>query len=295
MTSSLLHPLELSARKAEAIRQYPLLWKKVIQEWRAESSRDNAWLIYSANYLLRTGNIRWAVDPLLMHTRLPEAVEVDAARDLQGLSFVLLTHNHADHLDLNLIEDLKDQPILWVIPGFLRARVMERTGLSPSRIVVPEVGKELEISGIRITPFYGAHWEIPPVIKTDEPPLPRKGVHEMGYQVNFNGKRWLFPGDIRTYDRSLLPAFPPLDAVFAHIWLGRKSGLMHFPPLLDDFCRFFSLFDTNRIILTHLDEYHRLPEDLWDQRHAELILERMRLITPHIKIQIAVTDGRIEL
>ena len=38
------------------------------------------------------------------------------AQDLKALSFVLLTHQHADHLDLDLIRELKHLPIIWVIP-----------------------------------------------------------------------------------------------------------------------------------------------------------------------------------
>ena len=51
---------DFSARRAEAVDQYPGLWKRMTFEWRAENDRDYAWLTYSANYLLRTAGIRWA-------------------------------------------------------------------------------------------------------------------------------------------------------------------------------------------------------------------------------------------
>jgi L-ascorbate metabolism protein UlaG (beta-lactamase superfamily) len=295
MTNDLLHNRELSARKAEAIREYPNLWMKIIQEWREASEQDHAWLIYSANYLLRTANILWAVDPLVLHSRLPEAAPVEVACDLEKLDFVLLTHNHADHLDLRLIEALKDHPIRWVIPDFLMKRVVERTGLSLDKIIIPAAGVSLDLSGIQILPFESAHWEITPNQHMEGSISQRRGVPELGYLVECGGKHWLFPGDIRCYDRSLLPPFPHLDVVFAHIWMGRSQAVLDDPPLLQDFCRFFSSFDTEKIILTHLDEFYRAPENLWDSRHANLITEYMSEKSPALKVNIAWMGDRVSI
>lgn len=264
-------------------------------EWRAENDRDYAWLTYSANYLLRTAGIRWAIDPLTLHTRLPEASLPDIAADLRGMDFVLLTHHHADHLDLKLIQALKDEPILWVIPGFLLNRVREKTDLSQSKVIIPEEGKKLKINGIAITPFKSPHWEMIPSPGLDGAGFQRKGVPEMGYLVEFQGSRWLFPGDIRTYDRSLVPGFPKLNGVFAHIWLGRSQALQEKPPLLEAYCDFFSRMDTARIILTHLEELHRPPQELWDRKHAEMVKERLTALRPNLEIAIACMGDRVEL
>lgn len=74
--------------------------------------------MYSANYLFRTANVRWAIDPLRLRQRLPGAPEMPAA-DLKDFTFVLLTHSHGDHLDLELMRQLQTFPILWVIPACL--------------------------------------------------------------------------------------------------------------------------------------------------------------------------------
>mgnify|MGYP001593077570 CR=1 FL=1 len=285
----------LSARKTEAIREYPNLWMKIIQEWRETSGQDAAWLIYSANYLLRTANVLWAVDPLILHTRLPEAATVDVTCDLEKLDFVLLTHNHADHLDLRLIEALKEYPIRWVIPEFMVERVIKSTGLSLEKIIIPAAGVPLDLLGIQILPFESAHWEIIPNQHADGSAPQRRGVPELGYLVEYGGKRWLFPGDIRCYDRSLLPQFPHLDVVFAHIWMGHSQAMLDDPPLLQDFCRFFSSFDAGRIILTHLDEFYRSPENLWDSRHADLISEYLREKSPALQVDTVWMGDRVSI
>ena len=86
----------------------------MIGEWSTEDGRDSAWMLYSANYLLRTGSARWAIDPLTLRWRVPEAVAV--RRDLADLSFIVLTHRHADHLDIDLLRSLRGLPTLWIVP-----------------------------------------------------------------------------------------------------------------------------------------------------------------------------------
>ncbi len=97
--------------RVQASALYPALWQKMIAEWNRPDPQDRVWLTYSANYIFRTNNVRWAIDPLTLHWRLKSSTHVDVARDLSNLSFVLLTHAHNDHLDLDLLLALKQYPI----------------------------------------------------------------------------------------------------------------------------------------------------------------------------------------
>ena len=117
----LFHRVQASAR-------YSALWQKMIAEWNTPDPQDRVWLTYSANYIFRTHNIRWAIDPLTLQWRLKSSCRVDVARDLSALSFVLLTHAHNDHLDLDLLSGLKQYPIQWVIPVFMLSDVITKTG-----------------------------------------------------------------------------------------------------------------------------------------------------------------------
>jgi len=82
----------------------------MLSEWQRPEASDRAWLLYPANYLLRTAGIRWAIDPLTLCQRLPIAPEVDVSA-LAGLDCIVLTHRHADHLDVGLLCCLREFPI----------------------------------------------------------------------------------------------------------------------------------------------------------------------------------------
>lgn len=261
-------------RRAALVAAYPDIWRNITTEWQQPDPEDRAWLTYSANYILRTGGVRWAIDPLTLHWRMNDAQVVDAAA-LAGASFILLTHRHADHLDLDLLAALAAYPICWVVPEALHD-LAHRAGLRRERILTPVLGQSLKFNGVRVTPFDGLHWE-----PRSEGGL--RGVPAMGYLVEFTGwnghaRRWLFPGDTRSYDAARLPGFGALDGVFAHVWLGRGAALADPPPLLDSFCRFCLALKPKRIILAHLDEFGRDDCELWAAHHLPALQAHFELL-----------------
>jgi len=263
--------------KVQLSALYPELWKKMIAEWNTPDPQNRVWLTYAANYIFRTNNIHWAIDPLTLSWRLKDSPRVDVARDLHDLSFVLLTHEHADHLDLELISALRDQPITWVVPGFLLEKVVTEADLPRERVIVPSPKNMIELHGLHILPFDGEHWET----LTDGT---IKGVPAMGYMIECNGRRWLFPGDTRTYDLTQTRRFEAIDTVFAHIWLGRGCALEDGPPLLEAFCRFHFETGARQIVLTHLNELGRDANDYWDDVHVSLIRTKFQEMTPDMPI-----------
>jgi L-ascorbate metabolism protein UlaG (beta-lactamase superfamily) len=263
---------QINQLRDEAVARYPSSWSKMIAEWNQPGTDDHAWLMYAANYLFRTNNVRWAMDPLTLNWRIKNAPKVDAAHDLSGLSFVLLTHRHNDHLDIDMLSALRYLPITWVVPEFILTEVVEQAGLPRKNIIVTTPLEPIELNGIRILPFDGLHWETTPDGSL-------KGVPATGYLIEFNGRRWLFPGDTRTYDTSQLPSTGPVDRLFAHLWLGRGCALMDDPPLLDAFCHFCLDLQPRRVILTHLNEFGRDAEDFWDESHTHAVRTRFREIS----------------
>ena len=284
----------ISQHRAEASARYPALWSNMIAEWNSPGPDDRAWLMYSANYLFCTGNVRWAMDPVRLIHRLPQAPDVNAAQDLEALSFVLLTHRHADHLDVSLIRALRHLPILWVIPEPVLMLIQNQVDLPRKYMIVPRELEPVEIQGIKITPFTGLHWE-KLEHQGSENISSLRGVPATGYLVEFRDKRWLFPGDTRTYDASQLPSFGPVDGLFAHLWLGRGCAMLDAPPLLDPFCRFFADLGPRRIILTHLMEFGRMANDYWDLEHAQLVLSCFQAGYSHIHVAHALLGQKVIL
>ena len=182
---------QINRIKTRIVETYPVIWSKIINQWQKPGSKDRAWLTYSANYLFRTKNVRWAIDPFTLKARLSTAGEVDISSDLANLSFVLLTHSHADHLDMGLIHALRETTIRWVVPFSILENVIN-TGINPDFITVPEPLVPIKFENISITPFDGLHFH---KNKGDE----LLGVPAMGYLIEQGRKRWLFPGDTRNY------------------------------------------------------------------------------------------------
>jgi hypothetical protein len=279
---------QINQCRTKASANYPTLWSNIITQWNQPDPEDRVWLTYSANYLFRTNNIRWAIDPLTLNWRLKNTPGVDVPRDLCNLSFVILTHGHKDHLDLDLLATLQNLPITWVVPEFILSDVMTQAGLPREKIIVPSPLNPMELYGIHILPFNGLHWETTPDGNL-------RGVPAMGYLIECNGKRWLFPGDTRTYDPFCLPALDSLDNIFAHLWLGRGCALMNEPPLLDAFCRFFLNLSPRQLILTHLHELGRGADDFWDEFHVQIVDSRFREMSENILVTHVVMGESILL
>jgi hypothetical protein len=278
---------QIARHRDELIARYPALWQNIITEWKSPGP-DQAWLTYSANYLFRTGNVRWALDPLTLNWRLKDSAPKVDVSDLGDASFILLTHRHEDHLDLDLLAALRHFPICWVVPEPILVQVTGQAGIPRENIIVPRPLHPIEQDGIRITPFDGLHW-------ATESDGTLRGVPSTGYLVEWAGRRWLFPGDTRTYDVSQLPDFGPLNGLFAHLWLGRGSALLDGPPMLDSFCRFFADLQPGRILLTHLMEFGREVDDYWDVSHAQMVTSHFQKHLSHIKISHALIGQKVLL
>jgi hypothetical protein len=112
----------------------------------------------------------------------------------------------------------------------------------------------------------------------------QRGVPAMGYYVQYADKTWLFPGDTRTHTPEKLPAFPPPDLTFAHLWLGKACADMPVPPKVDDFCRFFLYHQPKRLYITHQHEIGRVPNEFWDARHYNMVEKRLHELKPDLPI-----------
>lgn len=276
-------PTAIEKKRLDAASQYPAVWEHVIDEWKSELTGNSAWLTYSANYLLQTAGVRWAIDPFSMSTRVTGTPVPDYIHDLRKLELVVLTHAHNDHLDLELIRAIAPLPIQWVVPADMVDQLLSKTGLTRNRMIIPVTGKNIEFQSLSLLPFESLHFHR------------HGGVKETGYLASFGDQAWLFPGDIRDFDAARLPSFGRVNGVFAHLWLGKACALLPEPPFLNDFCTFFSLFSPERIIVTHLNEFGRDETELWNEIHFDKVKQRFAKVAPLVKVEMAVMGSRVTL
>ena len=267
----------------QAVRAYPQLWRKLVENWRSTDEEDALWLTYAANYLLRTAGIHWALDPFSLLTRVGNRPQPNFKQDLAPFKMVVLSHLHRDHFDPNLLSALYDLPITWVVPEFMRESVLAILPMEPARFIVPKPGLPITLGNLVLTPFEALHFN------------GHHGVPEMGYLAEFSGKRWLFPGDIRNYDLKALPDFGKLDGVLAHCWLGKNAALSPETDKLAGFSRFFSSMNTQKIVVSHLYEWARDARDLWTMRHFRLLRGWLRNDGFKGEMVLALTGSYISL
>ena len=272
---------EIQRDLEKAMDGYPRLWTRVTRAWRDQGDGNFAWLTYAANYLFSFKGFRWALDPFSLSYRVGGVPVPDYRQDLTGISLIVLTHAHNDHLDMSLVKALADTPVQWVIPHYVLEKIETELKLPRERVIVPRAGEEIEFGPLRLLPFESLHMN------------GAHGVPETGYLVTFDEQRWLFPGDIRNYQFDHLPAVGRLDGVVAHLWLGKARAMEEIPPLLNAFCDFFGSFDTRRLVITHLNEFGRDEREMWRESHFELVREEILRRNPALQVEKAVMGDRI--
>jgi L-ascorbate 6-phosphate lactonase len=113
--------------------------------------------------------------------------------EVTNASAVLLTHVHIDHTDPDTILPLsKASPESRLVAPFTSRDTLIEAGLDEGRVVVPEVGDPLEISGVMVTAVPSAHTEL----EYD----PERGYPYLGYVIEWNDVTVYHAGDSVVYD-----------------------------------------------------------------------------------------------
>jgi hypothetical protein len=269
----------IEAAKTRFAREYAVRWHRMLASWQQPHRASMMWLMYAANYLFVTHGVRWAVDPFLpihLVPGLPDRLPTEA---LSQLSFVLLTHAHTDHVDYPLLASLRGTPVRLIIPEHMLTDVRAHARPLDRQVIVARSGRRLDLNSIGVLPFDGLHWQR----RADGHHV---GIDATGYLIHVDGQRWLFPGDVRDYRCESIAPFGPVDLLFAHLWLGRGCARLHNPPQLNEFCEFLHACRPRAVVLTHLYEFSRNAEDIWDRRHVQLVRARWAALAPGVPLRV---------
>lgn len=262
---------------ASALASYPDLYRKVIQEWSGDG-QNAIWLMYAANYLLRVGSTRLAIDPMTLPARLGGHIPETIPIDLAPAEVVLLSHDHSDHVNWKILTAISATVQQWIIPLWLKPSFEQFIPAPSGSVAHVQPGDTITFRDVRIDVHNGNHWEDRPYSRSGQ--SAQKGLPSLAFVIEGAGKKWLFAGDTRSFQPDARIPCGPIDAVMAHVFLGRLHKPGDAPPLLPDFCAWFSGYATNRIILSHLYEIGRDSKDIWTESHSAMIERAIHAIKP---------------
>ena len=113
--------------------------------------------------------------------------------EVTNASAVLLTHVHIDHTDPDTVLPLSEaSPESSFVAPFTSRDTLVEAGLDEGRVVVPEVGEPLEVSGATVTAVPSAHTGL----EYDA----ERGYPYLGYVIEWNGVTVYHAGDTVVYE-----------------------------------------------------------------------------------------------
>jgi L-ascorbate metabolism protein UlaG (beta-lactamase superfamily) len=225
------------------------------------------WWLGQAGFALRHGRHLVLIDPYLSdtlaqkyrgklfpHRRMHPAPV--APEDLRGVTAVLCTHGHTDHMDPGTIHPLllHNRP-RFVVPRAERTRALER-GVPADLFTGTTAGERVEVDGIVVEPVPAAHERL----EQDE-----HGDHRfLGYVVTVGGFRMYHSGDCVPYagqaellrdlrvDLALLPvngrdAYRTGNGVPGNFTAREAAELCAAAGIPHLLCHHFGLFDFNTV------------------------------------------------
>lgn len=215
-------------------------------------------LISPSSYLLSTYGYHWAMDVSFLHIRKLAKTPSQVGDYLKDLKLVFITHAHADHMEEQTIRALACTPITWVVPSFLKDKMLS-FGIKENKLITVNVGDELSVGPLNVKVLEGKHFR----------PNGGGGIETVGYLIkNENGPSIAFPSDVRDYT----PNTNELDAdyCYAHLWLTDKAlNPDKYIPKSFEFADFALSNSRKNIFITHL--FVNRPQDkMWTTTHAEV-------------------------
>lgn len=242
--------------------------------FRSVAEKEGFGIFGPSSYVVNIGGTHLLVDPCLRNPSWGEKIADKINNDLKKIDGIFLTHEHEDHCDPNFIRLAAGCDVRWYIPEFFSLNRLIEWGIPEERIILTHIGDKISLGETEVSVFESNHRNSGAAF-----------VREYGFAVTHNGKNYVFPVDVRTYDPSFYPKFENAEILFAHLWLGRgvaRNG--GWRDRLDEFCEFLLSFNPKRIVLAHLYETERSPSDLWTYCHAGAVADRFLCYNPEISV-----------
>lgn len=223
-----------------------------------EENEAGLGVIGPAMYIAKFGATKLAIDPSFWEFPISDADKKDVLAVIAECDGVIVTHNHADHYDAELLDEISAQVPIF-IPDFMdykRENVINTTD-----------GFSVNIKDVCVEFFESAH------------SLGENFVQEYGFSVKYNGKNYVFPTDVRDYAKAH-KNFCDVEILVAHLWLGKMNALnIDGNEYVDLFCDFVNSFGAKRILIGHLFDFRRTILDMWSGVHCDMVKDKIPDVT----------------
>ena len=190
-------------------------------------------------------------------------------------SAVLLTHAHIDHTDPDTVLPLSEaSPEAGFVAPFTSRDALVEAGLDKGRVVVPEVGKTLEVSGATVTAVPSAHTGL----EYD----PERGYPYLGYVIEWNGVTVYHAGDTVVYE-GLVETLSAWDIDVAFVPINGRDFFRTSRNIIGntDFRETAELTETLDIGLIVPTHYDLIEGNTADPGHFVSHLYAMNPLRPH--------------
>jgi L-ascorbate metabolism protein UlaG (beta-lactamase superfamily) len=174
------------------------------------------WLGHSS-LVFELAGVRFVIDPVFGNAApLPFAMQRYAPsplarEDLPPLDFILISHDHYDHLEYATIRSLRDHDVPFIVPLGVGAR-LRGWGIGPERIHELNWNQDIVLDGIRITAQTARHF-------SGRTFRDRNTTLWNAYVIQGGGKSIFYGADggYGTHFRQTGEAFGPFDLVCLEI------------------------------------------------------------------------------
>ena len=158
------------------------------------------WWLGQAGFLLRSAGGAVLVDPYLTPRPSRRFAPPFPAADAAGVDAVLATHEHGDHLDLEVLDAFVDTgaTATWMAPEPVIDQLVAR-GVVRQRVVPAQPGQRHEIAGLTIEPVAAIHGLHMTDAYGTGAGISGGLVRFLGYVIDLGGARIFHSGDGLAY------------------------------------------------------------------------------------------------
>jgi L-ascorbate 6-phosphate lactonase len=198
-----------------------------------------------------------------------------APAEVTNASATLLSHVHIDHTDPDTVLPLSEaSPDVRFVAPFTSSDTLIEAGLEGDRILVPEVGEPVEVSGARVTAIPSSHTEL----ERD----PERGYPYLGYVIEWNGVTVYHAGDTVVYD-GLIETLSAWDLDVAFVPINGRDYFRTERDLIGntDFRETAELTETLDIGLIVPTHYDLIEGNTVDPGHFVSYLYGLNPMRPH--------------